>query len=155
MHTSVLPASFKSTDFLTYEEGRREMNDLEAEFPMVMRMAPLWPENIRDFEKHRKREGAHTGHVDRSRSGQKKAKRSCWPSLKRCHLLGQQNSGKALLHSAAEATDLQRTQEAAVDAAKWRESRSQVRYVLSYRSARPRHLKLRTNLETSAPHRRT
>ena len=72
MHTSAFPASFKSTDFLTYEEGRREMNDLEAEFPMVMRMAPLWPENIRDFEKHRKREGGETGHVDRSRSGRKK-----------------------------------------------------------------------------------
>ena len=48
------------------------MNDLQASFPVAMRMVPLWPENIRGFEKHRKREGVDTGHVDRSRSGQKK-----------------------------------------------------------------------------------
>ena len=48
------------------------MNDLQAESPVVMRMAPLWPENIRGFKKHRKREGGNTGHVDRSRLGQNK-----------------------------------------------------------------------------------
>ena len=48
------------------------MNDLQAFFPVAMRMGPLWPENIRGFEKHRKREGVGTGHVDRSRSGQNK-----------------------------------------------------------------------------------
>jgi len=48
------------------------MNDLQAKFPVVMRIAPLWPENTRGFEKHRKREGSDTGNVDRSRSGQNK-----------------------------------------------------------------------------------
>lgn len=45
------------------------MDEAQKEHPVVMRMQGLWPENIRGFEKHRKREGCDTGHVDRSRSG--------------------------------------------------------------------------------------
>lgn len=34
------------------------------EYPVVMRMQGLWPQNIGGFEKHRKREGGDLGHVD-------------------------------------------------------------------------------------------
>lgn len=44
------------------------MEEAQQEHPVVMRMQGLWPENIGGFEKHRKREGGDTGHVDRSRS---------------------------------------------------------------------------------------
>ncbi|WP_422071955.1 plasmid recombination protein [Tranquillimonas rosea] len=45
------------------------MEEAQEEHPVVMRMQGLWPENIRGFEKHRKRDGGDTGHLDRSRSG--------------------------------------------------------------------------------------
>ena len=42
--------------------------EAQKEHPVVMRMQGLWPENIRGFEKHRKRDGGDIGHVDPSRS---------------------------------------------------------------------------------------
>lgn len=44
------------------------MGETKNEYAVVMRMQGLRPENIKGFEKHRKREGGDTGHVDRSRS---------------------------------------------------------------------------------------
>lgn len=44
------------------------MEEAQQEQPVVMRMQGLWPENLQGYEKHRKREGGDTGHVDRSRS---------------------------------------------------------------------------------------
>lgn len=44
------------------------MEEAQKEHPVVMRMQGLWPENIRGYEKHRKREGGDIGQVDRSRS---------------------------------------------------------------------------------------
>ncbi|PYE83940.1 plasmid recombination protein [Pseudoroseicyclus aestuarii] len=45
------------------------MEEAQKEHPVVMRMQGLWPETIKGYEKHRKREGGDTGHVDPSRSG--------------------------------------------------------------------------------------
>jgi hypothetical protein len=44
------------------------MEEVQQEYPVVMRMQGLWPENIGGFEKHRKRECGDVGHVDPSRS---------------------------------------------------------------------------------------
>lgn len=44
------------------------MGEARKEYPVVMRMQGLWPENIGGFEKHRMRAGGDLGHVDPSRS---------------------------------------------------------------------------------------
>ena len=44
------------------------MEAVQHEYPVVMRMQGLWPENIGGIEKHRKRECGDVGHVDPSRS---------------------------------------------------------------------------------------
>ena len=48
------------------------MEELQQEYPVVMRMQGLWPENIGGFEKHRKRECGDVGHVDPTRSSMNK-----------------------------------------------------------------------------------
>jgi hypothetical protein len=44
------------------------MSEVGQEYPVVMRMAGMWPENIGGYEKHRTRGGGDLGHVDQSRS---------------------------------------------------------------------------------------
>lgn len=44
------------------------MGEARKEYPVVMRMQGLWPENIGGFEKHRLRECGDVGHVDAERS---------------------------------------------------------------------------------------
>ena len=44
------------------------MGEARKEYPVVMRMQGLWPENIGGFEKHRLRDGGDVGHVDAERS---------------------------------------------------------------------------------------
>ncbi|QPH53971.1 hypothetical protein [Pontivivens ytuae] len=39
-----------------------------GEYPIVMRMAGLWPENIGGYERHRMRQGGDLGHVETHRS---------------------------------------------------------------------------------------
>lgn len=40
------------------------MGEARKEYPVVMRMQGLWPENIGGFERHRQRKGGDLGHVD-------------------------------------------------------------------------------------------
>lgn len=40
------------------------MGEARKEYPVVMRMQGLWPENIGGFERHRLRKGGDLGHVD-------------------------------------------------------------------------------------------
>lgn len=40
------------------------MGEVHKEYPVVMRMQGLWPQNIGGFEKHRLRAGGDLGHVD-------------------------------------------------------------------------------------------
>ena len=44
------------------------MSEIGQEYPVVMRMAGMWPENIGGYEKHRTRECGDVGHVDQTRS---------------------------------------------------------------------------------------
>lgn len=45
------------------------MDEARSEYPVVMRMQGLWPENLGGFEKHRLRTGGDLGHVDPALSG--------------------------------------------------------------------------------------
>ncbi|MFT6650085.1 plasmid recombination protein [Pseudophaeobacter arcticus] len=44
------------------------MSEVGQEYPVVMRMAGMWPGNIGGYEKHRARAGGDVGHVDPTRS---------------------------------------------------------------------------------------
>ena len=48
------------------------MSEQGQEYPVVMRMAGMWPQNIGGFEGHRTREGGDLGHVDSTKSSRNK-----------------------------------------------------------------------------------
>ena len=59
------------------------MGEARKEYPVVMRMQGLWPENIGGFEKHRQREGGDLGHVSHalSRRNQRLLGEANWAQL--------------------------------------------------------------------------